>query len=46
MPYIDKWGNEICDSVDLSPCDYTLSTNIVTNFDELFEEEITEIIYE
>ena len=46
MPYIDKWGNEICDSVDLSPCDYTLSTNIVTDFDELFEEEINVVIYE
>ena len=44
--HIDKWGNEIYDSVDLSPCDYTLSTNIIKNFNEIFEEEIWVIEYE
>ena len=44
--HVDKWQNEICDSVDLSPCDYTLSTNIVENFDEIFNEEIGVVEYE
>lgn len=44
--YIDKWGNEIYDSVDLSPCNYKLSTNIIEDFDELFKEEINTVAYD
>ena len=44
--HIDKWGNEIYDSVDLSPCNYKLSTNVVTDFDELMTEEVNMVVYD
>lgn len=34
--YIDKYGNEIGDSIDLSPCDYLLDSTL--SFDWYFEE--------
>lgn len=44
--HVDKWGNEICDSIDLSPCDYKLDGNIVENIDELFFSEVEIQVYD
>lgn len=42
----DASGNEIGDSIDLSPCDYLLSSVTSVNWEELFDEEIEVQIYE
>ena len=44
--HTDKWGNEICDSIDLSPCDYKLDGNIVENIDELFFTDVEIQVYD
>lgn len=36
--YEDNWGNEIGDSIDLSPCDYLLDSTL--SFDWFFEEAL------
>ena len=35
--YIDEWGNEVADSIDLSPCNYKLDSTLA--FDWLFTGE-------
>lgn len=44
--HIDKYGNEIGDSIDLTPADYTLSSVDMITFKDLFMEEITYDFYE
>ena len=44
--HIDDKGNEIGDSIDLSPCDYLLSSVNVVDWESLFDEEIEVQIYE
>ena len=44
--HTDASGNEIGDSIDLSPCDYLLSSVTNVNWQELFNEEIEVQIYE
>lgn len=44
-PYIDEWGNETGDSIDLSNCDYRLSGNDF-DWDEMLTEEISIQVYE
>lgn len=44
--HIDDNGNEIGDSIDLSPCDYLLSAVETYDWEKLFEEEIKVQIYE
>lgn len=44
--HTDASGNEIGDSIDLSPCDYLLSSVTKVNWQELFDEEIEVQIYE
>ena len=44
--HTDAAGNEIGDSIDLSPCDYLLSSVTNVNWQELFNEEIEVQIYE
>lgn len=44
--YKDANGNEIGDSVDLTPCDYLVRSIHDVNFDELSEEEIEVTFYE
>ena len=36
--YIDEWGNEVADSIDLEPCDYLLGS--VNKFEYLLTEDI------
>lgn len=36
--YIDEWGNETGDSIDLTPCDYLLSHEGYTDFEYLDDE--------
>lgn len=43
---IDENGNEIGDSIDLTPCNYLLDQITIADFDELFTEEITIQIYD
>lgn len=43
---MDDNGNERGDSVDLTPCDYLLSSIYVVDFDELFTDEIEMQIYD
>ena len=44
--YLDANGNEIGDSVDLTPCDYVVNDVNEVNFELLTEEEIDIICYE
>ena len=44
--YTDSAGNEVGDSIDLSPCDYLLSKVDKVNWEELFEEDVEIQIYE
>lgn len=44
--HIDDQGNEVGDSIDLSSCDYLLSSVTKVNWEELFNEEIEVQIYE
>ena len=44
--YIDDQGNEVGDSIDLSPCDYLLSKVDKLNWEELFEEDTEIQIYD
>lgn len=44
--YFDAHGNEIGDSVDLTPCDYVVNDVNEVNFELLTEEEIDIICYE
>lgn len=44
--HTDEVGNEIGDSIDLSPCDYLLSSVTQVNWQEIFNEEIEVQIYE
>ena len=44
--HTDKAGNEIGDSIDLSPCDYLLSSVTKVNWEDLFEEDVELQIYE
>lgn len=43
--YIDKWGNETGDSIDLSPCDYYIKDENVPTIEDITEEEIYEQMY-
>ena len=38
-PYINEYGDEVADSIDLNPCDYKLDTAQIDNFDDLFIDE-------
>ena len=38
-PYINEYGDEVADSIDLNECDYKLDTANIDNFDDLFIEE-------
>lgn len=44
--YIDDQGNETGDSIDLTPCDYLLSSTDTYGFMDLFTEEVTMQVYE
>lgn len=44
--HIDDQGNEVGDSIDLSPCDYLLSSVNKVDWESLFNEEIEVQIYE
>ena len=44
--YIDSNGNETGDSIDLSPCDYLLSSVNKVDWESLFDEEIEVQVYE
>ena len=44
--HIDDQGNEVGDSIDLSPCDYLLSSVNRVDWESLFNEEIEVQIYE
>lgn len=44
--YIDEWGNETGDSIDLSPCDYLLDSVKSFDFDSIFFEEVNIQVYE
>lgn len=44
--HTDQAGNEIGDSIDLSPCDYLLSSVDKVDWESLFDEEIEVQIYE
>lgn len=44
--YIDKAGNETGDSISLIPCDYSLDSVIVYDWEALFNEEINIQIYD
>ena len=44
--HIDAAGNEVGDSIDLSPCDYLLSSVNTVDWEALFDEEIEVQIYE
>lgn len=44
--HIDDQGNEIGDSIDLSPCDYLLSSIEKYDWEQLFDEDIKVQIYE
>lgn len=44
--HIDDRGNEIADSIDLTPADYTLSSVDLIPFKDLFMDEITYDFYE
>ena len=37
--YINEYGDEVGDSIDLNPCDYKLDTAQIDNWDDLFTEE-------
>ena len=43
---IDKDGNEVGDSIDLSPCDYLLSSVEKCDWEDLFNEEVGLQIYD
>ena len=42
---INKYGDEIGDSIDLSPCDYLLDDITVSDWEKIFEEEILINVY-
>ena len=44
--YTDRHGNEICDSIDLSPCDYKLSSATFYDLDELMYNTVEIQVYE
>lgn len=44
--HIDAAGNEVGDSIDLSPCDYLLSSVNTYDWESLFNEEIEVQVYE
>ena len=44
--YIDANGNEVGDSIDLTPCDYLVRSIHDVNFDFLDEEEVNIIYYD
>ena len=44
--HTDSAGNDIGDSIDLSPCDYLLSSVNVFDWESLFNEEVEVQIYE
>lgn len=43
--YINDYGDEVGDSIDLSSCDYELDKAYIDNFDDLFTEELEGIAY-
>lgn len=45
-PYINKYGDEVADSIDLNPCDYTLDMTPLAQFYEFIESEVYMQIYE
>lgn len=44
--YIDADGNEVGDSIDLTPCDYKLDAVDVYDWEKIFEEEVEIQTYE
>ena len=46
LTYTDKNGNEIGDSIDLTPCDYLVRSIHDVNFDFLSEEDVNIIYYD
>ena len=44
--YVDRYGNETGDSIDLSPCDYMITDPNEVDFEKLLEEEVTLFNYE
>jgi len=44
--YTDKNGNEVGDSIDLTPCDFLVSSIHDVNFDFLSEEDVNIIYYD
>ena len=44
--HLDPNGNEIGDSIDLTPCDYKLDSASHGNIDDLFKEDINIIVYD
>lgn len=45
-PYIDKYGNETADSIDLSPCDYLVGGIEKAFFDAFFQQDVYIQTYE
>ena len=44
--YIDERGNEVGDSINLIPCDYSINTTVEQKIDELLHEEVDIQIYD
>lgn len=44
--YIDKWGNETGDSIDLSPCDYLLDSVYTVDWEKIDRQEIVYQVYD
>ena len=44
--YVDKFGNETGDSIDLSECDYLVSSELEIDFELLLREEVQMVDYE
>lgn len=45
-PYIDEYGNETADSVDLTSCDYLLDEVQVIDWEEVFNKDILIQVYD
>ena len=44
--YVDEWGNETGDSIDLTDCDYLLNSVNVVDWNEIINDEIEVQIYD
>lgn len=44
--YIDEWGNETGDSIDLTPCDYILDMTDIHTWEDLILEDVEVQVYD